>query len=59
VARLNQAVNAALADPDLKDRFARLGAEPTGGTPEAFAAKVKAESAKWKKIIAERKISSD
>jgi tripartite-type tricarboxylate transporter receptor subunit TctC len=59
VARVNQAVNAALADPDLKERFARLGAEPTGGTPEAFAVAVKAESAKWKKIIAERKITSD
>jgi tripartite-type tricarboxylate transporter receptor subunit TctC len=59
VARVNQAVNAALADPDLKERFARLGAEPTGGTPEAFAAAVKAESAKWKKIIAERKITND
>jgi tripartite-type tricarboxylate transporter receptor subunit TctC len=59
VARVNQAVNAALADPDLKERFARLGVEPTGGTPEAFAATVKAESAKWKKIIAERKITSD
>jgi tripartite-type tricarboxylate transporter receptor subunit TctC len=59
VARVNQAVNAALLDPDLKDRFARLGVEPMGGTPDAFAAAVKAESTKWKKIIAERKITSD
>lgn len=59
VARLNQAVNAALAEPDLKDRFARLGAETTGGTPQAFAATVKAESAKWKKVISERKITAD
>lgn len=59
VARVNQAVNASLVDPDLKERFARLGVEPTGGTPEVFAATVKAESAKWKKIIAERKITSD
>ncbi|MEO8387132.1 MAG: tripartite tricarboxylate transporter substrate binding protein [Polaromonas sp.] len=59
VAKANQALNAALADPDVKDRFARLGAEPTGGTPPAFAAMVKADTAKWKKIIAERKISVD
>lgn len=59
VARVNQAVNAALAEPDLKDRFARLGAETTGGTPQAFAATVKAESAKWKKVISERKITAD
>ncbi len=59
VARVNQAVNAALAEPELKERFARLGAETTGGTPQAFAAVVKAESAKWKKVITERKITAD
>ncbi len=59
VSRVNQAVNAALAEPDLKERFARLGAETTGGTPQAFAAVVKAESAKWKKVITERKITAD
>ena len=56
-AKVNGAVNAALADSDVRERFARLGAEPTGGTPQAFAAMVKADNAKWKKIIAERKIS--
>lgn len=55
--KINQALNAALADADVKDRFARLGAEPTGGTPTAFAAMVKADTAKWKKIIVNRKIS--
>ena len=56
-ARVNQAVNAALADSDVKERFARLGAEPAGGTPQAFAFMVKADNTKWKKIIADRKIS--
>jgi len=58
-AKVNQALNAALADADVKDRFARLGAEPTGGTPAAFAAMVRADNAKWKKIIAERKITAE
>jgi tripartite-type tricarboxylate transporter receptor subunit TctC len=57
--KINSALNAALADADVKDRFARLGAEPTGGTPAAFAAMVKADNAKWKKIITERKITAD
>ena len=56
-AKVNQAVNAALADADVKERFARLGAEPAGGTPQAFAAMVKSDHTKWKKIIADRKIS--
>ena len=58
-ARINQAANAALADADVKERFFRLGAEPTGGSPLAFAAMVKADSTKWKKIIADRKIFVD
>ena len=57
--KVNQAVNAALADTDVKERFARLGAEPAGGTPQAFAAMVKADHTKWKNIILERKISVD
>ena len=56
VAKINVAVNAALADADVKDRFARLGAEPTGGTPQAFAVMVTADNQKWKKIITDRKI---
>lgn len=57
VTKININVNAALADADLKDRFARLGAEPTGGTPQAFAAMVALDTVKWKKIIAERKLT--
>jgi tripartite-type tricarboxylate transporter receptor subunit TctC len=57
--KLNQAVNAALAEADVKDRFARLGAEPTGGTPQAFAGTIKADNIKWKKIITDRKIIID
>ncbi len=55
--KINQAVNAALTDADVKERFARLGAEPTGGTPQAFATMVKTDTARWKQIIAERKIT--
>ena len=58
-AKVNQALNAALLDNDVKERFARLGAEPTGGTPTAFAAMVRADNAKWKKIITERKITAE
>jgi tripartite-type tricarboxylate transporter receptor subunit TctC len=59
VTRVNEAINAALAEPDLKGRFIRLGAEAMGGTPQAFADTVRAESAKWKKVIVERKITAD
>jgi tripartite-type tricarboxylate transporter receptor subunit TctC len=59
VLRINAALNAALADPDVKERFARLGAEPTGGSAPRFAQVVKADHDKWKAIIAERKITAN
>ena len=37
----------------------KLGAESSGGTPQAFAAMVKADNAKWIKIITERKITAE
>ncbi len=56
VQKLNSALNAALADNDVKERFARLGAEPVATTPVAFAALAQNERAKWKRIIEQRKI---
>jgi tripartite-type tricarboxylate transporter receptor subunit TctC len=55
--KVNTALNAALADNDIKERFSRLGAEPVSGTSAAFAAVVSKERDKWKRIIAERKIA--
>ncbi|MBK0393829.1 Bug family tripartite tricarboxylate transporter substrate binding protein [Ramlibacter algicola] len=59
VARINKALNEALLEADVKDRLARLGIEPVGGTPQQFAAMADADRAKWKKIITERKLTSD
>jgi tripartite-type tricarboxylate transporter receptor subunit TctC len=59
VARVNAGVNQALQEAEVKERLARLGIEPVGGTPQAFAAMTDADRAKWKKIITERKITAD
>jgi tripartite-type tricarboxylate transporter receptor subunit TctC len=59
VQRVNAALNAALADADVKERFARLGAEPTGGSAARFAQVARADYDKWKAIIAQRKITAD
>jgi tripartite-type tricarboxylate transporter receptor subunit TctC len=58
-ARINAAVNQALQDAEVKDRLARLGIEPAGGTPQQFAAMADADRAKWKKIITDRKITAE
>ena len=59
VQRVNTAVNQALQDADVKDRLARLGIEPAGGTPQQFATMTNADRAKWRKIISERKLVAD
>ena len=59
VARVNAAALQALADPEVKDKLQRLGIEAVGTSPTQFTAMLAAESAKWKKIITERKITLD
>jgi tripartite-type tricarboxylate transporter receptor subunit TctC len=51
VAQLNRAVNAALKTEKVRDALAKLGADVAGGTPEAFGALVRAETARWAKVI--------
>ncbi|MEI7782756.1 MAG: tripartite tricarboxylate transporter substrate binding protein [Betaproteobacteria bacterium] len=57
VVRLNAAANLVLKDAEAIDKLTRLGIEPVGGTPAQFATMLAGESAKWKKIIQERKIT--
>jgi tripartite-type tricarboxylate transporter receptor subunit TctC len=51
VDKLNTAVNKALASQAFKDRFAVIGDEPAGGTPEQLAALIQHESAKWAEVV--------
>ena len=59
VARVNTAALQALADPEVKDKLQRLGIEALGTSPMQFTSMLASESAKWKKIITERKITLD
>jgi tripartite-type tricarboxylate transporter receptor subunit TctC len=49
--RLNKAFTDALASPEIKARLATLLAEPSPTTPEQFAAFVRAELAKYEKVV--------
>lgn len=51
VQRLNDVFVKALQDPDVKARFAQLMAEPSPTTPAQFGAFVKAELAKYEKVV--------
>ena len=45
--RVNGALNKALQDPDMQTRLQADGVEARGGTPEQFAAVIKADLARW------------
>lgn len=58
-AKLSAAIKTALAKPELKAAFAKVGVEPRGTTPEEGAAFVKADFAKWKKVITDGHIKTN
>jgi tripartite-type tricarboxylate transporter receptor subunit TctC len=49
--RWNSEVNRILQLPDVKERMAGDGIEPTGGSPERFREVLKREIAKWQKVV--------
>jgi tripartite-type tricarboxylate transporter receptor subunit TctC len=49
--KLNAAMRAALAEPDVRERIVADGAEPLGGTPEDYAADIDREETKWSAIV--------
>lgn len=57
VAQINQAINNALADPDVRAKLLQAGADPMGGTQQAFAAFCKTESDRYGAIVKAAQIS--
>ena len=51
VTKLNAEINKALASPTLAEKFAAIGYEVVGGTPEQFDAFVKKEIVKWAEVV--------
>jgi tripartite-type tricarboxylate transporter receptor subunit TctC len=51
VAKLNQELNAALADPAVRERYSEQGAEPVIFTPEEVSKFIASETIKWRDII--------
>ena len=59
VAKLNQAINAILQEPGLRAKFAEMSLDVAGGTPARVAELIRADSARWKKVIDEAGIKID
>jgi tripartite-type tricarboxylate transporter receptor subunit TctC len=59
VARLQAETANVLRLPEVRERPATLGAEPVGSTQEELAAFMRAEDARWGRIIRENGIRSE
>jgi len=51
VAKLNSQIGSAVTAPDVRERLAALGAEPSVKAPEEFSRYVRQEIAKWAKVV--------
>ena len=51
IARLNKEIDAILATPQIKEKFANIGGTAIGGTPEDYGKFMAVEIAKWGKVI--------
>ena len=52
VTLLNTQINAALADPTIRQRIADMGGAAPGGSSAAFAATINDEIGRWEKVVA-------
>jgi tripartite-type tricarboxylate transporter receptor subunit TctC len=51
IGKLNTAINASLAEPKMKERFAEVGGVAIGGTPAEYAKLIADETEKWGKVV--------
>lgn len=56
LARWNDAVREALAQPEMRRHLAQDASEPMGGPPEAFRSFLEAEHARWGRVVREARI---
>jgi tripartite-type tricarboxylate transporter receptor subunit TctC len=59
VAILNAAVQKLLQRPDVREKFAGVGAVATGGTPEQFTAYIAEDLARWTKVVKDANVKVD
>ena len=51
VSRLQKELNVVLQSPFVKERYATLGIEPVGNSPEQFGAQVRDDLARWREVV--------
>jgi tripartite-type tricarboxylate transporter receptor subunit TctC len=48
-----------ISTAEVRERFVSFGTEPVGNTPEAFAAQIKGDVAKWARVARAANIRAD
>jgi tripartite-type tricarboxylate transporter receptor subunit TctC len=56
IARLHREAVAALQAPEVRERYAALGIDPVGNTPEQYRDRIRADMARWEKVVRQAKI---
>ena len=59
VDRLQREVNAVLQMPEIREKYLKAGFEPVGNKPEEFAQQIKADMARWGKVVKDANIRID
>ena len=54
--RLQKDIAAVLGEADIRSRYATLGIEPVGNTPAQFAEQIRADLARWEKVVRQANI---
>ena len=59
VDKLQRELAAVLAMPEVRERYAVLGIEPVGNTSEQFGEQIRADLAKWEKVVKQANIRAE
>jgi tripartite-type tricarboxylate transporter receptor subunit TctC len=59
VDRLNRELLKALKQPDVRQRFASIGAEVVGSSPDELGKYLQSETTRWAKVVQDRNIKPD
>ena len=53
IARLNEAMNAVITEPEVRRKLADSGVSALGGSPADLESLIRSESERWRKVVAE------
>jgi len=59
IERLQRELATILASPEVRERYAVLGIEPVGNTPEQFAEQIRADLARWEKVVKQANVRQE